>query len=270
MDRRWLPIAALLLCACCLLCCAAFAEEFLVVDDSDEEAGIMTFPPPTPSPTPTPAPTPTPTPGPLDALTVVTFGSYEQDGDESDGAEPIEWYVIARDGRYGLLLSRYALECRAYEPSYGSTSWEESPLRHWLNSTFVRGSFTQREKAAIRRVSVRNGRDQDLWDTRASTVYTRDDVFLLSYKEATGTYFVREELLLCLPTAHALTRGAIAHDEEGHCWWWSRSPGHKAFEATVFLEDGSVEYCDVNNTYVGVRPAMWVDLTNSLFAGMLE
>lgn len=35
----------------------------------------------------------------------VALGSYEQDGDTSDGAEPIEWRVLAVEGGRALLIS---------------------------------------------------------------------------------------------------------------------------------------------------------------------
>ena len=44
----------------------------------------------------------------------VYFGSYEQDNDTEDGAEPIEWLVLAVDNDKALLLSRYALDCQPY------------------------------------------------------------------------------------------------------------------------------------------------------------
>ena len=38
---------------------------------------------------------------------IACFGHYEQDNDADDGAEPIEWIVLAAEGDARLLLSRY-------------------------------------------------------------------------------------------------------------------------------------------------------------------
>ena len=42
--------------------------------------------------------------GELAVGSVVTFGSYEQDGDFSNGKEPLEWDVIGQDGNRYLLM----------------------------------------------------------------------------------------------------------------------------------------------------------------------
>lgn len=45
----------------------------------------------------------------------IEFGSYEQDNDTDNGAEPILWDVIGQNnGRY-LLISHYVLDYMAYE-----------------------------------------------------------------------------------------------------------------------------------------------------------
>ena len=45
---------------------------------------------------------------------VVMFGSYEQDNQPDNGAEPIEWLVLAQSEGKALLVSRYALDCQPY------------------------------------------------------------------------------------------------------------------------------------------------------------
>ncbi len=40
----------------------------------------------------------------------MTFGHYEQDGDEKNGEEPIEWIYIEVDGVGTVLISKYILD----------------------------------------------------------------------------------------------------------------------------------------------------------------
>ena len=46
-------------------------------------------------------------------FTTVTFGTYEQDGNASNGAEPIEWYVLDEKDGKKLLVSKYILDAQA-------------------------------------------------------------------------------------------------------------------------------------------------------------
>ena len=67
---------------------------------------------------------------------IIRFGHYEQDGDASDGAEEIEWIILARTSDRALIVSRYALDTMPYYNSYQNTSWEKSNVRQWLNGDF--------------------------------------------------------------------------------------------------------------------------------------
>ena len=49
---------------------------------------------------------------------IIEFGSYEQDGDESNGAEPIQWEVLkVEDGR-ALVISKYVLDSHPFNKSF--------------------------------------------------------------------------------------------------------------------------------------------------------
>ena len=41
---------------------------------------------------------------------IVTFGHYEQDGDDANGLEPIEWIVLDTEDAVATLISRYGLD----------------------------------------------------------------------------------------------------------------------------------------------------------------
>ena len=57
---------------------------------------------------------------------IVTFGRYEQDGNEENGPEEIEWIVLdVKDGR-SLLISRYALDTVPYHTESINITWEKS------------------------------------------------------------------------------------------------------------------------------------------------
>ena len=83
----------------------------------------------------------------------VTFGTYEQDNNESNGAEEIEWQVLDKKDGKVLLLSKYALDCKQYNAEWEYVTWETCTLRSWLNEEFYKTAFTSKE-AAIRRPKI--------------------------------------------------------------------------------------------------------------------
>ena len=57
--------------------------------------------------------------------TYVLFGHYEQDGDTSNGPEPIEWIVLDESDGKMLLLSRFILDHKRYnEEPADELTWE--------------------------------------------------------------------------------------------------------------------------------------------------
>lgn len=274
-----LTIRLLSLLCVLLLAAVSCRADFLVTDEDDEpeqsavmptaEATVPEQPEETPEPTPaetpeppaeTPVPEPSETPVSFDGIRTVTYGSYEQDLDFSNGTEPIAWYVIREKDGYAMLLSCYALDACAYETDYGSCTWEACGLRAWLNGYFLQTAFTRSERAAMKRTHLINDNSQHFWPVSKEEPRSRDMVYLLSYREAYVTVIRDAELRQCKPTAYAQAHGAAVYDD-GCCRWWLRSPGHKLYEATMVLEDGDFEYSDVNNTSYGIRPVVWVRIS---------
>lgn len=106
---------------------------------------------------------------------------------------------------------------------------------------------------------------------------TTDKTFLLSIIEA-HNYFSNNDDRKADATQYALKQGASVKGSESvystsdgsctdvHCYaeWWLRSPGkytsYKAGAARIQY-DGNVDYVgnSVGVTYIGIRPAMWVN-----------
>ena len=60
---------------------------------------------------------------------IVTFGRFEQDNNPGNGAEPIEWQVLAVENDQALLITRLLLETRPYNAEWVDVTWETSDLR---------------------------------------------------------------------------------------------------------------------------------------------
>ena len=196
-------------------------------------------------------------PSALQAGDILSFGSYEQD--EILGADPIEWLVLTVENGRALLLSRYALETKPYLDTWKDTSWEDSALRIWLNSTFFNNAFTSAEKASI--MTVRNSNPNDPDHGTGGGNDTDDNVFLLSIDEV-KKYLPNDVSRQCMPTYHAIQNGGWTNDS-GYSIWWLRSPGKGSKDAADVFDDGAVNTFGSNGFYdiVTVRPAVWADLT---------
>lgn len=189
----------------------------------------------------------------------ITFGSYEQDGDTSNGKEDIEWQVLdIQDGK-AFVVSKYALDAKHYNDEYTDVTWEDCTLRQWLNDDFLNSAFTYDEQNAISKTSLTNP-DNDSYGTDGGNK-TSDKIFLLSIDEA-NKYFDSDYDRECEPTQYAIDMGAYENSDNGNCRWWLRSPGDYQVNAALVDTDGSVrDYGHgVYNYSDAVRPALWLNL----------
>lgn len=169
---------------------------------------------------------------------VVEFGSYEQDGDTSNGKEPIEWRVLAVEDDRTYVVSDKALEARAYnEDREDGNNFGTSDLWGWFNDDFVNTAFTSDEMEEI--------------DGTPS---------LLSVDEA-KKYFKSNEDRQCYPTKHVLQQLGWDSDESVG-WWLSVTTDGTSTSAPGVWPNGYVssDAWFVDLPVGGVRPAMWVKM----------
>lgn len=84
---------------------------------------------------------------------VITFGSYEQDGNLNNGKEPIEWIVLSvqphEAGYLYHLVSKDALDSKPYNNIAGNVNWKTSSLRKWLHDDFMQNAFSEKERQSL-------------------------------------------------------------------------------------------------------------------------
>lgn len=184
----------------------------------------------------------------------VAFGSYEQDNDTANGAEPVEWTVLAIKDNYALLISTLVLDAKPYDYTAAENiSWAACTLRAWLNTDLYNAVFTDADKARI-------------CDTTIEGAVT-DKLFLLSENEAKA-YFETDESRMAKASAYATALGAYTssgYEEEdaiynGACRWWLRTADSAAGTAARVRNTGDIFHVgyDIGSSAVGVRPAMWI------------
>ena len=180
------------------------------------------------------------------------FGSYEQNNDKSDGAEKIEWIVLAKENGKALITSRYALNCKVFNEENSDNIWETSFLREWLNSEFYQNAFSEDERTIIEPYST---------DSEPG-----DNVFVLSTEEA-EKYLSEENISKCSPTPFAKAFGARTRTkcrtENGEltCCYWLRSKGwHNDFAAMIYYDGSVYMRGECVDEELAVRPAIWVNI----------
>lgn len=180
----------------------------------------------------------------------IIFGTYEQDNDTSNGAEDIEWLVLAKENNKILVISDKALDCQPYNKAYKKITWEQCSLRKWLNDSFLNTAFSKEERALIQSTTVSADKNPK-YSTDPGNA-TTDKVFLLSINEV-EMYFNSNIARKCAPTAYV---------NDTDCWWWLRSPGIGQGYAAGVNTDGSVEYIGADAYIDGlcVRPALWISI----------
>lgn len=191
----------------------------------------------------------------------VSYGTYEQDNNKSNGAENIEWIVLAKEKGKILLISKYALDCKAFSLDEEEDSYDNSYLRDWLDTEFIENAFSDTEKSNIAETQIKSDKKPD------KTL--KDKIFLLNNDEA-EKYFSNDKSRRCSPTAYAKKRGVkcpedlqdVEFDEDvkNTCCYWLRSPGYHDDMISIVDYEGKVytrgQFTDEE---IGVRPALWLN-----------
>lgn len=171
----------------------------------------------------------------------IAFGMYEQDNNSSNGAEPITWIVLdVKDGK-AMLISKYALDCKAYDTISSSAGWYDTTLYGWLNGEFKDAAFTSTELSQI-----------------------TSDVTLLMLSQA-KEYFSSNDARKCQPTAYAKAQGVTTNEAYGdYCYWWLSTVSKSSFTsgnvANHVYYDGSVDGSSTYGNELGIRPVIWVSI----------
>ena len=189
---------------------------------------------------------------------VISFGHFEQDGNEDNGPEEIEWIVLNMDGEYATLISKYVLDAKAFNDERITVTWESCTLRQWLNNGFFNKAFTETEQALIRKVIVTA--DKNLQNSTAEPGNdTLDQVYLLSVSEA-KRWFESDKDRVAYPTDVAASNGARYWVDEESVFWWLRTPGSNSDWASAVGSQGKIDRTgtNVDKERGGVRPVITI------------
>ena len=179
--------------------------------------------------------------------------------------EPIAWRTLENHSseRRLLLISDQIIDAQPYNS--GSTTWENSSLRSWLDETFKTTAFSAAEQGSIKRTDNENNPNPDYNNTDGG-FDTENYLYLLSIDEARNTaYFQDDNSRAASMTSYVDARGLNS------AYWWLRSPGRFNSYAAGVDPSGSVNSSgyDVYFMY-GVRPVFNLNLNSVLFTSAAE
>lgn len=228
----------------------------------------------------------------------IWFGNYWQndtngDGvaDKNDEKQPIKWRILSVDGDDAFILADQNLDVKQYnEIARSFNTWGQCTCRSWLNGydasanqegkdytndNFLDNAFSNVEQDAIKITNVVNEKNPD-WDTNGGKD-TKDKVYLLAISEASNesygfysNYRTESKTREAKNTeytkkcgAHTSTNGSYS----GNGQWWLRTQGINTNVTSYINDDGEcisyIRFCNVDDTSVGVRPALHINLSSS-------
>ncbi len=196
----------------------------------------------------------------------ITFGSfdmeyYNEDGDYgSDGKkEDMVWEVLeySPDKKTALVISKYIIKVirHSSEAKHNkkTVTWENSPIRTWLNDDFYNNAFSIDEKALINKVTVDNS------SMSKGGNDTEDYVFLLSPSEAVKYYPDENE------EGYSAARSSYLYNGRKENWALrSPAPGN-AYCLQYVGYSGEMEEGTASMGYdMGIRPVCRITLTDDI------
>ena len=231
----------------------------------------------------------------LEIDSIVTFGTYEQNGNFDGKKEPIEWIVIDKNDDGAFLLSKKVLDCAEfdstgdvetrtpYEDNYIQTHWDNSSIRFMLNEEFYNRAFNSEEKKLIIDTTTTPYIYEEDFDDDDSDMESLEDDYedkindLKKLRDLQGKPTVDKVVILSAkeleyykisdlgfepqPTDYAIKMGINCRlniDGTVTCKYWTRTL-EDCFE--VYVADG----CGIDGTAhildesLGIRPAIWVN-----------
>ena len=200
-----------------------------------------------------------------DKFDVLQFGVYEQDGDETNGQEPVEWLVLDEKDDKVLVISKDTIVCISYNNVSERITWEKSILRLYLNNIFYSYYLNDEERGMIVPcVLVNNTINEFGHPNGADTI---DRIFILSIDEY-NKYFKNNEERISAGNNYTSTLGLHISSTlpiadipiENGTYYWARNVGYHLSDISCVNWDGKINVYgyDCKSDGMGARPCMWL------------
>lgn len=187
----------------------------------------------------------------------VSFGVYDGDG--------LIWQVIETDGETATLVSVKSLGSASFSAT-GSSLWETSSLRSWLNADFL-NSFSPKERAQLLTSDTTVLLSRGM---RASAISGSYDFYfshipVLASRDYANAYQTIVQDTVSLPTIEQIT--ALDQDRRRitlHESYWLQTPYfNNDYMTRIVLPNGFILMREVTEQ-AGIRPVIYINLSDSI------
>ncbi len=157
--------------------------------------------------------------------------------------------MLRNDGSTLFVVSDRGLDCKSYNETYTSVTWENCTLRSWLNNSFYYTAFSSQEQGAIVSQNVLNEDNPDYGTEGGNN--TNDKVYLLSIGETVNPsygfcedYYIHSASRRIKTSDYAFARGANFNYSVNDVYyggtgqWCLRSPGDSASDVACVSYSG--------------------------------
>lgn len=188
----------------------------------------------------------------------IQLGQYEQDNDQATTEEPINWKIKNIMGNNALIVSENYLDYMSYNDSNEeNSSWENSSLRSWLNTSFLGENFSPKELSCIYVIPQKTKKESYklLGKEKEST---KDAVFFIKSSQIFRFFFLEK----VEPSKYALAKYEADDSEYKEMEAWTRTPV-KDSQMVVTAGKKSIGYFraySTQNNEAFVYPVMCIDL----------
>ena len=177
--------------------------------------------------------------------------------------EPIPWIVVETDGESSTLLSAYGL----YYTQFSSDPWcdrefGKSPVRRWLNDTFLEAAFNEEEREKLLYTSVPEEKQEDEDDEPWIHGSAYGKVWLPGKSDIEKWFAEGSRIAYNTPFAEAQAKALGEDISTSHeCLYWTRTFNHRAVNPLVyFYMFGDARHGNPTDNHA-IRPVIRVDLT---------
>lgn len=184
---------------------------------------------------------------------IITFGSYEQDNDLSNGKEPIEWVVLENNEDNVKVISKYILDAVPYHQYNEEVQWKDSTIHEWLNNEFYNAAFSDEEK---KKIQPHGELIPHYYEKTWSNVYLWDLYDMVSYYGGNVGYNENEEYYTSSKLKAEATPYALANGCE-NSYWWLEDTGKSqwGYSAVAVIWESAADTL-VQSYFCGARPVI--------------
>ncbi len=180
----------------------------------------------------------------------IKFGKYEQDGDSSNGTEPIEWRVMARSEGALLLLSKNII-LPAPKVCNNIMDYQRMSME-LLQNDIYKNAFDEEEKSMVIKID------------NPSIEYDGVSYVFMLTEDAVNKLFASDEDRIASITKYVKDNGVTINTKGGGSWGIYKvlndePKAEEKRQLKMVYPSGGISESDVHITrYTGIRPAIWI------------